>query len=68
MTLLTLFYDISALQKFREDLGKIEQLRLIVPNLKVANIEVVQEKIKVVLAFDKKYREIVINTFGVDEE
>ena len=47
MTLLTLFYDISALQRFREDLGKIEQLRLIVPSLQVANIELVQEKIKV---------------------
>lgn len=67
MTLLTLFYDISALQRFREDLGKIEQLRLIVPSLQVANIELVQEKIKVVLSFNEKYREIVFQTFGVDE-
>jgi len=68
MTLLTLYYDVSALQKFREDLGKIEQLKLIVPGLQIANIELVQEKIKVVLSFNEKYREIVINTFGVDEE
>jgi len=67
MTLLTLYYDVSALQKFREDLGKIEQLKLIVPGLQIANIELVQQKIKLTLSFDKKYREVVFQVFGRGE-
>ncbi|WP_206204106.1 hypothetical protein, partial [Thermococcus sp. ES12] len=65
---LTLYYDVANLQQFRSGLVKIEQLRLIVPNLQVANIELIESKIKVTLCFDKKYRDFVVTTFGVEGE
>lgn len=61
--ILTLFRDIADLKGFREDLAKVEQLKIIVP-LEIANIEVVREKIKVTLSFPREYRNLVLEAFG----
>lgn len=61
--ILTLFRDVSDLKGFREDLVKVEQLKIIVP-LEIANIELRDGKIKVTLSYPAKYGTIVLETFG----
>ncbi len=60
--LLIEYFDVSNLKAFREALEKVEELRQVI-EVKVANIELEDGKIKFVLSFKEEDKELVISAF-----
>lgn len=62
MPLLIEFFDISNLKAFREALEKVEKLRQVI-EVKVANIELEDSKIKLVLSFKEEDKDLIFSAF-----
>ena len=60
--LLIEYFDVSNLKAFSEALEKVEELRQVI-EVKVANIELEDSKIKLVLNFREEDKEIVFSAF-----